>query len=210
MEQRRFWQRKRTQGTQDVLAKRTEDLANKEVVVAPETKVGQLINRSTWPDFSCCSEDIFICFILTSSLAPCILKLDTMSSVHPAWTSMPQKTFTSEIPSRGCEVSMISLEISSRLATVTSEENEGSSMTEGSAGPTSGPLAENAPDLPLFPASFVGVCQHGVRPHHLPRLFSRFCTRPLNPAALAFVPFGIVLQSLSSSSNSIKHSTPPS
>ena len=78
----------------------TEDLANKEVVVAPETKVGQLINRSTWPDFSCCSEDIFICFILTSSLAPCILKLDTMSSVHPAWTSTLRRYATEDLHKR--------------------------------------------------------------------------------------------------------------
>ena len=98
--------RQRREQTKEVLAKKantgntrcsskevtTEDLANKEVVVAPEIKVGQLINRSTWSDFSCCSEDIFICFILTSSLAPCILKLDTMSSVHPAWTSTDYAT----------------------------------------------------------------------------------------------------------------------
>ena len=46
---------------------------------------------------------------------------------------------------------------------------------------------------------FIGVCQQSVRPHHLPRPFSRFrpfCAvvrSPLHPAALAFVSFGIVL-----------------
>ena len=40
---------------------------------------------------------------------------------------MPQ-TYSSGVPARGCEVSLISLERCSRLATVASEENEGSSM----------------------------------------------------------------------------------
>ncbi len=106
--------KKGTHGIKEVLAKKantgntkcsgkeeiTEGLANKVVVVAPETKVGQLINHSTWPDFSCCSEDIFICFILTSSLAPCILKLETMSSVHPPWTSTLQRYATEDLHKR--------------------------------------------------------------------------------------------------------------
>ena len=40
---------------------------------------------------------------------------------------MPQ-TYSSGVPARGCEVSLISLEWCSRLATVASEGNEGSSM----------------------------------------------------------------------------------
>jgi hypothetical protein len=40
---------------------------------------------------------------------------------------MPQ-TYSSGVPARGCEVSLISLERCSRPATVASEENEGSSM----------------------------------------------------------------------------------
>ena len=40
---------------------------------------------------------------------------------------MPQ-TYSSGVPARGCEVSLKSLERCSRPATVTSEENEGSSM----------------------------------------------------------------------------------
>ena len=141
---------------------------------------------------------------------------------------MPQ-TYSSGVPARGCDVLLISLERCSRAATVASEENEGSPMIGGSAGPTSGPLAENrrritsgaeegacsaqkqaealqcdvaeisiedpssslaepsfesfhlkhAPDFPSFTPHTGIFCwrfrQQSVRPHHLPRLFSRFC-----------------------------------
>ena len=134
---------------------------------------------------------------------------------------MPQ-TYSSGVPARGCEVLLISLERCSRLATVASEENEGSSMigrfrrphkrttgrelqknylwsrggslfgTETSRSALSQksvlrtrvPLwlspesfhLKHATDFPLFtpPAFIVGDCQRGVRPHHLPLLFSRF------------------------------------
>ncbi len=132
------------------------------------------------------------------------------------------QTYSSGVPAGGCEVSLISLERCSQLATVASAENEGGSMIGGLRRPhkraigrepqknylwsrggilfgtetsksalsqksalrTRVPLwlspesfhLKHAVDFALFTpsASIVGDCQRGVRPHHLPPLFSRF------------------------------------
>ncbi len=167
---------------------------------------------------------------------------------------MPQ-TYSSGVPARGCEVSLILLERCSRLATVASEENEGSSLigrfrrphkrtigrepqknylwgrggsslgteTSSSASLTSfdvaevsiedpsSSLAEPSPHAKAFIKSTHQIfhCSFPYRHSSLaivnvvpdpttyqyPLLpFSPFCAIariPLNPAALAFVPFGI-------------------
>ncbi len=107
-------------------------------------------------------------------------------------------TYSSGVPVRGREVSLISLERCSRLATVaSSEENDGSSMIGRfrlASKRTAGRNCRRITGICCW-----HCCQHSARPHHLPSLYSRFCLfcaiarSPLNPAALAFVPFGIVL-----------------
>ena len=96
---------------------------------------------------------------------------------HPARTStffgdMPQ-TYSSGVPARGREVLLISLERCSRLATVASEENDGSSMIGRFRLASKRTVGRNCRRI-------TGICcwhccQHSVRPHHLPSLFSRFC-----------------------------------
>ena len=111
---------------------------------------------------------------------------------------MPQ-TYSSGVPARGREVLLILLERCSRLATVASEENEGSSMIGRFRLASKRTVGRNRRRI-------TGICcwhcfQLSTQCPNPPPTksllpFLPFCAiarSPLNPAALAFVPLWIVL-----------------